>query len=186
VQLGLYCSIPGSKPSGSSVTVPCAGGIAQDFPALGTAIGAVTPLTLVVSLGNNDALEGVTFSGGGTAVTGALGSLVLTNPSPTSLVIASSGGTAPATYATTTANGSASAFSLFPPTPTGWTLSDSGHDMQIEVTVTDDTTRNLTATITTISTGVTLATGTLDKSGTGSITFSDGTVETVTSWTLAD
>ena len=41
-QLGLYCVA-------SSSTEQCAGGIAQDFPALGLAIGAVTPITATLS-----------------------------------------------------------------------------------------------------------------------------------------
>ena len=37
VQLGLYCGL------GTSSTAQCAGGIAQNFPLLNLAIGAVTP-----------------------------------------------------------------------------------------------------------------------------------------------
>jgi hypothetical protein len=53
VQLGVYCVLTAS--SGS-----CAGGIAQDFPALGMAIGAVTPLTL--SYNGDSATEPATFA----------------------------------------------------------------------------------------------------------------------------
>jgi hypothetical protein len=170
VQLGLYCSLT----AGTSL---CAGGIAQDFPALGIAIGGVTPLTLAVS----DLNSPVSFSGGGSVVTGPIGSLTLTSPSPTSLVI--QGGTA---YATTTASGSAASFALFPPTPTSWTLTDSAHDQQFQISVVDNTTRNLTMTITQLSTGASLATGSLDQSGSGTITWSDGTTAAITNWTLAD
>ena len=169
VQLGLYCTI-------SQTGGPCAGAIAQDFPDLGLAIGAVTPINVVLG---SSATSPVSFSGGGTVVTGPMGSLKLTNPSPTSLVI--QGGTA---FASTTASGGAAEFVLFPPTPTSWTLTDAGHDEQFVATVVDNTSRNLTVTVKQVSTGNTLATGMIDHSGSGTITWSDGTVSTITNWTL--
>jgi hypothetical protein len=183
VQLGLYCGFA----SATAVTAPCAGGIAQNFPALGLAIGAVTPLTLTLAsapplLTLGAATKGgVTFTGGGSAVTGPIGSLTLTNPSATSLVI--QGGTA---FSATTSSGGAAAFSLFPPTPTSWTLTDSAHDQQFQISVIDNTTRNLAMTIQEMSTGRTIATGALDQSGSGTITYSDGSMAVITSWTLAD
>jgi hypothetical protein len=170
VQLGLTCSL------GQSSTL-CAGGIAQDFPQLGVAIGSVTPLTLNAS-GLNAAIS---FTGSGSVVTGPVGSLKLTNPSPTSLVV--QGGQS---YDTIAASGGAASFALFPPTPTAWTLTDSAHDQKFQISVVDNTTRNLSVTITQVSTGSTLATGSLDQSGTGAITWSDGTATAVTNWTLAD
>jgi hypothetical protein len=183
VQLGLYCAFASS----AATTAQCAGGIAQNFPALGLAIGAVTPLALTLAapppllhLGA-PTTGGVTFTGGGSAVTGPIGSLTLLNPAPTSLII--QGGT---TYASTTSSGGAAAFSLFPPTPTSWTLTDSTHDQQFQISVVNNTTRNLTLTIVQTSTGSTLATGAVDQSGSGTITYSDGSVAAITSWTLAD
>jgi len=172
VQLGVYCGL-------SSGTLPCAGGIAQDFPELGIAIGAVTPLNVQLT-GSTDTAP-VNFTGGGSAVTGTLGSLTLTNPSPTSLVI--QGGTP---YATTTVQGGAGTFELFPPTPTSWTLTDAGHDEQVKISLISDANRSLTITVIAISTGATLATGMIDQSGSGSITWSDGTVSAIANWTLAD
>lgn len=170
VQLGLYCSV-------SPGTGSCGGGIAQDFPQLGVAIGSVTPLTLYASGPNAP----VTFTGGGSTVSGPIGSLTLTNPSPTSLVI--QGGEP---FTTTTASGGAASFSLFPPTPTAWSLTDAAHDQKFQISVVDNATRNLTVSITQISTGNLVATGSLDQSGSGSITWSDGTSTAVTNWTLAD
>jgi len=177
VQLGLYCTIPANVLT-SSATLPCAGGIAQDFPSLGIAIGAVTPLTLEVeSLATDGPL---TFSGTGSTVnSGALGSLVLTAPSATSMAI--TGGT---TFASYTSSGGAAAFALFPPTPTSWTLTDPASGLQLQITVLNNTTRNLSVTITQPSSATTLATGAVDQSGTGTITFSDSTTEAITSWTL--
>ena len=170
VQLGLWCSL---SETGST----CAGGVAQNFPALGIAIGAVSPLTLTLSAANAP----VTFTGGGTAVTGPIGSLTLTNPSPTSLII--QGGTP---YSSITANGGAAAFVLFPPTPTAWTITDAAHDQQFQISVIDNTARDLTMTIKQISSGITLATGVVDQSGSGTITYSDGNIAAITNWTLAD
>ncbi len=183
VQLGLYCGFASS----TATTAQCGGGIAQNFPALGLAIGAVTPLALTLSapppllhLGAATT-GGVTFTGGGSAVTGPIGSLTLLNPTPTALVI--QGGMA---YTSTTSSGSAAAFSLFPPTPTSWTLTDSAHDQQFQISVVNNTTRNLSLTVVQTSTGSTLATGAVDQSGSGTITYSDGSVAAITSWTLAD
>jgi hypothetical protein len=70
--------------------------------------------------------------------------------------------------------------------PTGWTITDSAHDEEFEISVLDDTKRNLAATIKQTSTQATLAEATLDQSGTGKITYSDGSTAAVTSWTLED
>jgi hypothetical protein len=174
VQLGLYCDLVSGAASEN-----CAGAVAQDFSSQNIAIGAVTPLILVSEQGATSDLHPMTFSGTGSVVTGALGSLTLTNPSESSLVI--SGGTA---YAAPVVSGSVGSFDLFPPTPTSWTLTDTIHDQQIAVSVVDDTTRDTSILITQISTGNSLASGTVDQSGTGSITYSDSSMDTVTNWTL--
>jgi hypothetical protein len=173
VQLGLYCAIA------SATSAQCGGGIAQNFPALELAIGAVTPLNLSLNL--SDSTAPVTFTGGGSALSGATGSLTLTNPSPTSLVI--KGGTA---FATTTSSGGAAEFSLFPPTPTAWTLADPAHDQVFSISVASNTARNLTMKITQPGRGGTLAIGAIDQSGSGTITYSDGSTATITNWTLSD
>jgi hypothetical protein len=84
------------------------------------------------------------------------------------------------------AGGGAADFVLFPPTPTGWTLTDSAHDEQVQISVIDNTIRNSTLTIKQISKGITLATGAVDQSGTGTITYSDGTTAAIANWTLAN
>src|SRR5471032_362832 len=181
VQLGLYCTIPATDPNATSATAQCGGGIAQDFPLLNLAIGAVTPLNLTIPFDALGDPSGVTFMGGGTSVTGPPGSLTLTNPAPASLVI--NGGSS---FATTTSSGGAAAFSLFPPQPTAWSLSDAAHDQKFSISVVDNIARNLAATIVQVYTGKTLATATIDQSGTGAVTWSDGTTAAITSWTLAD
>jgi len=173
VQLGLSCSIPFST-STDVMVLQCTGALAQDFPALGLAIGAVTSLNLNIA-------SSVTFTGGGSTVTGPISSLAVTNPTWDSFVI--QGGTS---YTSTTASGGAAAYALFPPTPTGWTLIDSANDEKLQVSVIDNTVRNLSLTITKVSTGDTLVVGTIDQSGTGTIIYSDGRSAAITSWTLAD
>jgi len=173
VQVGLYCTF------NANLQAPCGGGIVQDFPTLGIAIGATPILRLQVS-GESETSE-LTFSGGGSPVTGPLGSLALTNPSPTSLLV--QGGT---TFASLNIAGSVAGLVLFPPTPTGWTVADSEHDEQLQIQLLDDTTRAMALTITQASTGATLATGLIYHSGSGTITYSDGATSTITNWTLAD
>jgi hypothetical protein len=176
VQLGLYCTLP--LDGGTIETVPCAGGIAQNFPALDIALGAVTPLTLKI----NSNSEAVTFSGTASTVdSGALGSLTLTAPSATSMLI--TGGKSIASYSS---SGSAAQFALFPPTPTAWSLKDTVSGLEFQIQVASNTTRNLTFTIAKTSSGTAIATGAIDQSGTGKITYSDGSSATITNWTLAD
>jgi hypothetical protein len=173
VQLGLACDIS----LNSTASIPCVGAVAQDFPALKLAIGSVTGITLT-GLGSGGSLS---FVGSGSTFTGPLGSLTLTNPSQDSFLVQGGAG-----YTLTSASGGAGAFALFPPTPTAWTLTDAAHDQQFQISVIDDTTRNLNLTITLVSTGATLATGAVDRSGTGTITYSDGSKAAITDWTLAD
>lgn len=178
VQLGLVCQIP-SAGSGTVTSFPCSGGVVQDFSSLAVALGSVTPLTL--SVANSSQAGPVNFVGSGaTVVTGPLGSMKLTNPSPTSLVV--QGGRPYISFNTT---GSAGAFVLFPPPPTAWTLTDSADGEQLRIAVTNDTTRRLVVGITSLPSGDSLATGSIDKSGTGSITYSDGSSAAITAWTLA-
>ena len=88
--------------------------------------------------------------------------------------------------AATTASGQAGGFVLFPPTPTGWTVTDPAGDVSFTINVVDDTTRSLTATVTRLSTKKTLATLALDQSGTGTITYAGQKPAPVTSWTMTE
>ena len=171
VQLGLNCNLGAS---GHNVGI-CQGGIAQNFAGLSSAYGSVTTLAL-----DSTSTGGVTFSGASLLTSGALNSLTLTQPTATFMVV--NGGSA---YGTTVDSGGAARFTLFPPTPTGWTVTDAAHDQVFSITVADNTVRNLVATLKRISTGATLATIALDQSGTGTITYSDGTTAPITSWMLS-
>jgi hypothetical protein len=110
-----------------------------------------------------------------------MGSLTLTNPTATSLVIR---GGAP--FAVTASSGGAAEFSLFPPTPTSWTLEDTEHDQEFSISVVSNTVRNLTFKITQGKRGGTLAIGAIDQSGSGTVTYSDGSTAVITNWTLAE
>jgi hypothetical protein len=181
VQIGVSCTVPLAA-NISPETLTCSGAVAEDFPALGLSIGVVAPITLVVAAAPGGALIGqpMTFSGAGlTATTGPLGALSLTAPTATTLAV--TGGTPSATYAL---SGSSAAFSLFPATPTRWTVTDSFSGLTLQVAVASNALRNLTLTISQGAGGATVATGALDQSGSGTITFSDGRQEPITSWTL--
>jgi|GEM_PF-2300639 len=173
VRLGLTCTVPSSFSS-----LPCSGGVMQNVPSLARAIGSVTPLVLQVS----DLNAPVSFTGSsGSLTVGSLSSLILSAPTATTLAI-----TGGAAFGTSTQQGSAATFSLFPPTPTGWSVTDVSHDMKFELNVVSNTVRNSVATIKTISTGQLLATLSLDQSGTGTVTWSDGSTYAVTSWMFAN
>lgn len=172
VSLGLNCALTANAP------IPCQGGIVQNLPALGKSIGSVTSITLTPP--DTSGPGAVSFVGTSVLTTGALNSLTLTAPQPLSLVV--QGGTM---YGSTSASGGEATFSLFPPTPTGWSVTDAGHDQSFRIDVASNSVRNLVGTITRISTGTVLASIAVDQSGTGTITYSDGTVAAITNWTLA-
>lgn len=173
VSLGLSCSLGGGP--GVLLSLPCQAGVAQNLPAFAIAIGSVTTAKLIV-----DTLGVVSFNGASTLKSAEPNGLALAVPQPFALTIL--GG---ATLGTTTASGSEAVFTLFPPMPTGWSAADSAHDQRFTINLVSNEVRNLIGTISRISTGATLATIGVDQSGTGSITYSDGSVAAVTSWTLS-
>lgn len=180
IYLGLACKF--SDLSASKVPpFPCEGGIAQDFSKLKESLASVTPLTL--TLEGKHGGKGVKFSGTSSdMVTGALGALSITTPSQFKLGI---GGKAKR-YGTAVTSGAAASFSLFPPTPTSWKIVDKKHGATFSIAVESDATRASTGKVVQISTGHTLATFTVDQSGTGSITYSDKSSAKITSWLLSE
>jgi hypothetical protein len=170
VQLGLNCNLAAG---GHNIGI-CQGGIAQNFAGLSAAYGSVTTLAL------DSTNAGVLTLSGTSLLTSTAGALTLTQPTATSMVV--NGGS---TYGTTADGGSAASFTLFPPTPTGWTVTDTTHDQVFTISVADNNVRNLVGTLKRISTGATLATIALDQSGTGTITYSDNTAAPITSWMLS-
>lgn len=174
--LGLVCGAP----TGAS-TVDCAGGIVQTFASLGVALGSVSPLTLSASTIDN----GVDFASTTPAAfsSGTPGSLLLGYGDSTDSTLSIGGGS---TYGSDEVSGHVAVFSLLPPPPTDWSADDTGHDLRFSISVVDPTTRSLDVSITRISDGAQQASGHLDQSGTGSITFSDGSTASVVGWIIAD
>jgi sugar lactone lactonase YvrE len=118
-------------------------------------------------------------STGSSVVIGPLGGLKMTAPTVSTLAI--TGGTA---YGSATFQGYAGDLAVFIPTPTGWTATDKAHNQQFQIAETSSHT--FTGSITQISPSKTLATFTIDRSGTGTITYSDGSKAAVTNFLPAD
>ena len=181
VHLGLHCYVNVNLVAGGTLTLPCIGAVEQDLPALGVAVGSVTSLSLVITQGSGGQTASTSFTGGGSTFSGPIGSISLQNPSPAQFIV--QGGAA---FGATTGSGTAAAFSLFPPTPTGWTISDIAHDLRLQITVLDNLTRSLSLTITQVSTSKVMVSGIIDQSGTGTIHYSDGSSATITNWAVAN
>jgi hypothetical protein len=182
VSLGLECQFP-SKPPKTQEDLHCEGGIAQDFPALKESAGSVTPLHLVIPVDKDGNPQSVSFAGAKSIIaTGALGGMSIVEGSQTALALQGK----QKVYGSVVTSGAASQFSLFPPTPTGWTVVDAVHDTEFSIAVIDDTTRQSKGTVTQISTGAVIAQFIVDQSGTGTIRYNDGTKVPITSWLLAD
>ena len=179
VSLGLTCDIPLSETD--TVTLPCEGGVAQDFPGLGLELASLTPLTLTTSSGGSG--PALTFAGtGSTLEIASSGSVSLGLNSADALTLS---GTPLATLTDST-SGEAAAFSLFPPTPTGWNTSDPADGQAFQISLTDDASRNLTGSVTASgASSPTYATFSLDQSGSGTISYGGGALVAVTSWVLA-
>ena len=118
-------------------------------------------------------------SAGSSVVVGPLGGLKMTAPTVSTLAI--TGGTS---YGSATFSGYAGDLAIFIPTPTGWTATDAAHNQRFQIT--ENSSRTFAGSIVQISTGKTLTTFTLDRSGTGSIVYSDGSKAAVTNWLPAD
>ena len=178
VSLGLTCDVPLS--GSDTVTLPCEGGVAQDFPGLGRELASLTPLTLTASSGGSG--PAVTFAGtGSTLEIASSGSVSLGLDSADALTLS---GTPLATL-TDSSSGQAAAFSLFPPTPTGWNTSDPADGQAFQISVTDDASRNLTGSVTASgASSPAYATFSLDQSGSGTISYGGGAPVAVTSWVL--
>jgi hypothetical protein len=172
IKMGLACTLQAQ----GQTAIPCTGGVLQNVPSLALAIGSVTPLTLHVT-----AFDAPMTFEGNTAVltTGAINALTLTAPSHSALNI--SGGSV---WGTSTQQGGTGTFSLFPALPAGWTIIDTAHDMKFGIDFTNA--ENSTGTVRQISTGTVLATVVVNGSGTGTVTWSDGAVATVTGWAIAN
>lgn len=174
--LGLVC---GAESGAQALS--CSGGIVQTFASLGITLGSVSPLTL----SGNDIDASLDFSSTIPASfsSGAPGSLSLGYTDATDQALKITGGSA---YGSDEITGHVAEFSLLPPPPTSWTANDPGHDLHFSISVLDATTRSLDVAITRISNHAARASGHVDQSGSGTITFSDGSSAEVRSWVIGD
>lgn len=174
-----------AQTSGTSFNLRSVSWSGQQFVAIGTGNVVLTSpdgFAWKVQTGIPDYGVVVYFSGGpSSAVSGPLGALKMTAPTIATLAI--SGGTP---FGGATFAGHYGDLAIFAPTPTGWTATDSARGQQFQVKLGDNTKRILTGSITATGSGKTLATFSLDQSGSGSITYSDGSKATVTNWLPAD
>jgi hypothetical protein len=185
--IGFACEIVGIA-SGSSdadakskkTTIPCSYGIAQKFPSLGQSLASLTTMKLKSGFSGKSS---VAFVGEQSETVTSPDKLTVTSPAIYKLAIS---GNQQKSYGTAAPQGSSATYALFPPPPTSWSIQDKAHDIAFSTAVTDNKTRGSKGAITQISTGKTLATFTVDQSGTGSIKYSDGSTAAITSWILSN
>ncbi len=177
VHLGLTCAIPaGNVPP----PFPCEGGIAQTFPHLDVSLGSVTPITLTLKAAGSEQYVVHFASTRSTMVRAAPGALSIATTSHSQLRV-TGGGT---TFTSDTTTGTAGRFALFPPTPTGWMITDRATKLVFAISVLNNASRQLKGSVTT-SSGKTLATLNVDRSGTGSISYMGGSTDPITSWMMS-
>jgi len=165
-EVGFACAIP---TSGTSLSVKCQSGVAQTFKSLNLSIASVVPFT-VTAASNADGAK-ITFKGTASDVrTGPAGSLSITAPAAGELGIGG-GGTV---YTSTALSGSYAKFVLFPPSPSNWSVTDKKGNAAFSAKVVAGASRGIVATVKEISTKDQLASLKTDETGTGKVTYSDG------------
>ncbi|MGB8259281.1 MAG: chitobiase/beta-hexosaminidase C-terminal domain-containing protein [Terracidiphilus sp.] len=174
-----------TQTSGTQYNLKAVSWSGQQFVAIGTGNVVLTSpdgIAWKVQPGAPEYGVVVHFTGGpASAFSGPLGGLQMSAPTIATLAI--SGGTP---YGGATFAGYYGDLTIFAPTPTGWTATDSAHGQKFQVTLGDNTKRILAGSITSTGTGKTLATFSLDQSGSGTITYSDGSKAAITDWLPAD
>jgi hypothetical protein len=165
--LGLACAVPSAVSNGTVKPFPCTGAVAQYFAALGESLGSVSPLVLSLS-GSSTNPSKVSFSGASSLM--AVGPKDLSvGAGPHGTLVLTGGARRVGSERT---SGHAGGFAIFPPTPTGWTGTNKAAGQVFKIAVTDNTTRRLQGSVTTLATGQQLAVIALDRSGTGTIRYS--------------
>jgi hypothetical protein len=178
VHLGLSCAIP----IGSNLPPPfvCEGGIAQTFAGLGVSLGSVTPITLTLKAAGADQYIVNFASSRSTMERGASDALSIGTTANSLLRVTGEG----TTFTSDTTTGTAGRFALFPPTPTGWTITDRATGIVFAISVLNNTSRQLRGSVTTAA-GKKLAHLSVDRSGTGTITYEGGATDSITNWLLS-
>lgn len=158
-------------------SITCQGASAQDFPLVKKSVAALTEITM-----KPDAFGKIKFAQAvpGKLVVGALGALSVAAAADGTIKIKGSG----AKWGTDTLAGGVGAIVLFPPKPTAWTLADSGNKTKFKLELKDDVFQKFKGSVTRAD-GKVLAPFSLDASGSGSITYSDGVKASIAGWAIA-
>ena len=176
VRIGLACT----SNSGPPLTFACQEGVAQDFPALKMSLGTIANMTMTLTLAGPRNLAVVVSGPSAKLATGKLGRLSIALTSPTTL-----GFKGPATIVGSgSTSGASPDFGVIYPAGTAWSFNDAQHATKFSITTAADLTSS--GKVTDTATHATLATFEVDKSGTGTITYSDKSKAKITNWTLSD
>jgi hypothetical protein len=172
VQGGLKCDYPRKLKGARPFT--CSFAMAQPFNSLKMDVASATVLKFRVVDASAGTFNGV-FSGPVQLFTGAFGKLSVAAPSngPASILGAHK------SLGTTTAKGSVPLMVFWPP-PSSWTVTDALHAESFMIEMAKGLSRNSAGAIT--HTNKTLATFSVDKSGDGSITYSDRQTAKILNW----
>jgi hypothetical protein len=178
LHLGFTCTLPKS----ASDPAPCQYGVAQQFKRLKMDVASITKLNLSLSI-NTDATFKVAFAGNNAkVVTGSPNTLKITAPTDTTLRVA--GGSTP--FSTSDVRGRMGNFAPLPNRPTSWTATDDTNNAEFSIAIQAGAAHSYSGQIGRVTTSAVLATFTIDKSGNGAITYSDGSTAKINSWVLAD
>jgi hypothetical protein len=146
------------------------------------ALAALMPMTLTTTQ-VSDSVFGVTFDGENSKLAyGAQGTLSIKAPNDRALAVDG----AHTSYGTSTSSGKIARYTLFPPSPTSWTVIDAAHHTKFTIAMAAGTSHSYNGKIKKTTDGTVLATFHVDETGTGSITYSDNSTAKVIAWTLAN
>jgi hypothetical protein len=172
-----------SRTSNTTYNLKAVAWSGTEFLAIGSANTVVTSpdgITWTVQAAVPDGGQMLHYSSSGSSVvSGPPGGLKMTAPTLETLAV-----TGGVPYGGATFTGYAGDLVVFIPSPTGWTATDAAHNQRFEIA--ENSSRIFAGTIAQISPARTLATFTLDRSGTGSIVYSDGSKAAVTNWLPAN
>jgi len=178
VDIGFDCDLPVLSVAHPTGKVVCHVGVAQTLASAAGDLASVTPITVTVSRNSDRA----TFVANNAKLArGPSGKLGISAPTNHSLDI-----TGPDTAIGTAAgSGVFAVFSVFPKGPTSWVSTDTGNNVRFSISMAKGA-KTLNGTIKTVSNSATLATFSVDVSGTGSITYSNNKKATIKSWIITN
>ena len=172
VDLGLICT----DPLLPTTTSTCSVGIAQTSAAVHADIASITPATIKVNPQNGGTIK-VTAA---TLAQGSMDTLGISSPNPATLKITG----ADTKVGNASASGSFHRFSIEPVGPTSWTSTDSANGAKFAISLASGGS-TFAGTIKATATDKTLAKISVDRSGTGTITYSNNLKVNISSWVIA-